>query len=150
MHNPYKPTFANGLLIFCIVINAVAMLFMPDSPVHLLSKDDNNGARQALIRLRGQECPYINQELEKMKANLQAARAAVDKSVSYTDLFTMSVYLKPFVIEMGLMFFQQFSGINAVIFYLQYIFYKAGSSMDPGLSSFFVTLSQVKSGVLYY
>jgi hypothetical protein len=45
---------------------------------------------------------------------------------------------------MALMFFQQFSGINAVIFYLQDIFDASGTDMElPGLSAFIVCLVQV-------
>ena len=45
---------------------------------------------------------------------------------------------------MALMFFQQFSGINAVIFYLQNIFNAAGTEIDPpGMSAFIVVLVQV-------
>ena len=44
---------------------------------------------------------------------------------------------------MFLMFMQQFSGINQVVFYLQAIFEKSGSTLDPGLSSFLTQLMQV-------
>ena len=40
----------------------------------------------------------------------------------------------PFLVVLGLMFVQQFSGVNSVVFYAQSIFAAAGSDMDPGIS----------------
>jgi hypothetical protein len=52
--------------------------------------------------------------------------------------------VKPFCMAMALMFFQQFSGINAVIFNLQGIFMAAGNEIPPsGMSAFVVCLVQV-------
>jgi MFS family permease len=42
-----------------------------------------------------------------------------------------------------LMFFQQFSGINAVIFYMLPIFESAGSTLDPAIASIIVGVVQV-------
>ena len=47
-------------------------------------------------------------------------------------LLTEGVYLKPFIVATILMFLQQFCGVNAVIFYAEIIFIKAGSSIEPG------------------
>jgi len=48
-----------------------------------------------------------------------------------------------FVISLALMLFQQFSGINAVIFYAQGIFESAGSTLDPALCTIIVGVVQV-------
>jgi len=53
------------------------------------------------------------------------------------------VYYKPFALALGLMFFQQFCGINGVLFALEDIFKAAKDNLVPGLSSFLVTLVQV-------
>ena len=119
------------------------MLFMPDSPVRLLTKGDDEGARKSLEWLRGSECTYIDEELESIKKNIQDAEGG-DESASLKDLFTKAVYLKPFGIGLGLMFFQQFCGINAVLFYLQQIFQAVHSDMDTGLQAFLIGVTQVK------
>jgi len=124
------------------IINAVAMLFMPDSPVHLVNKGKDDQAREALVRLRGSECSYIDQELMDIQKTVQDSWSS-ESSASAKELFTNAVYLKPFGIAFSLMFFQQFCGINGILFYLQTVFQKAGSSMDPGLQSFIVGLAQV-------
>lgn len=43
--------------------------------------------------------------------------------------------LKPLAISLGLMFFQQLSGINAVMFYSVSIFRLAGSTIDSNLAT---------------
>ena len=49
--------------------------------------------------------------------------------------------MKPLMISMGLMFFQQLSGVNAIIFYTVKIFEKSQGSIDSNLSSIIVGLA---------
>jgi facilitated trehalose transporter len=51
--------------------------------------------------------------------------------------------MRPLVISLALMFFQQFSGINAVIFYSASIFQAAGSSVDRFISSITIAIVQL-------
>ena len=51
--------------------------------------------------------------------------------------------MRPLVISLALMFFQQFSGINAVIFYSASIFQAAGSSVDRFVSSITIAIVQL-------
>ncbi len=53
-------------------------------------------------------------------------------TISIRTLLTEAAFVKPFAVIMVLMFFQQFGGINVVMFYSQEIFADAGSDMDPG------------------
>lgn len=55
----------------------------------------------------------------------------------------MPVNRKGFLISISLMFFQQFSGINAVIFFTETIFTSAGSTMDSKTSTIIVGIVQV-------
>jgi SP family facilitated glucose transporter-like MFS transporter 8 len=47
-------------------------------------------------------------------------------------------YFSALTIVSGLLAFQQLSGINVVLFYSQSIFEKAGSSLDPAISTIIV------------
>lgn len=51
--------------------------------------------------------------------------------------------MKPLFISMALMFFQQFSGINAIVFYSASIFQEAGSSVDRFMSSIMIGIVQL-------
>lgn len=61
--------------------------------------------------------------------------ASTKQTAKLRDLLS---YCKPLIISLGLMFFQQFSGINAVIFYTAHIFELTGSSMDPTMCTIIV------------
>lgn len=50
-------------------------------------------------------------------------------------------YIKPLLISALLMFFQQYSGCNAFLSNLNYIFKEAGSSLDPSFAAFLVGLA---------
>ena len=118
------------------------MFFVPDSPIFLVRKGKLDAARKALKWLRGSEYTGVEEEITTIQKNEDEQNAPGSK-VSLGEIFSKAVYLKPFGISIALMFFQQFSGINEVLFYLSTIFEKAGSDLDPGLSSFIVTLMQV-------
>ena len=125
-----------------LVLMAVAMFFIPDSPIYLIHKGKEDAARKSLKWLRGSEYSGIEEEIAAIKA-ADAERNEPGSSVTLGQIFSKAVYLKPFGICIGIMFLQQFSGINEVLFYLQDIFKDAGSDLDAGLSGSIVTLMQV-------
>ena len=77
-------------------------------------------------------------ELAEIKTQLAAGGGSDGGMVhiSLRELLTRPVYRRPFLIAMGLMFFQQFNGINAIVFYTQKIFDQTGTSLDPGILEF--------------
>ena len=130
-----------------IVLMAIAMCFVPDSPRHLVHVGKEEAARKSLRWLRGSEYSAIEEELKALQ-NAEEEHMHVsfsnDAVVSPLDLFTKAVYLKPFAISLALNFLYQFTGINQVSFHLQDIFSKAGSDLDAGLCGSIVTFAQVK------
>lgn len=84
-----------------------------------VSKGRDEEARKALQWLRGKQAD-VDPELKGIiKTHTDAERQS--SSNGLRQLLRRS-NLKPLAISLGLMFFQQFSGINAVIFYAQDIF----------------------------
>ena len=77
-------------------------------------------------------------ELAEIKTQLAAGGGSDGgmSHISLRELLTRPVYRRPFLIAMGLMFFQQFNGINAIVFYTQKIFDQTGTSLDPGILEF--------------
>ena len=133
-----------SITILCTVpsiCSILAMLFMPESPFYLIRKNREEEALKSLIWLRGGTAD-VKSELEDLKKSCEKIRKSPD--FSYTRLFTESVYLKPFIIVLALMFTQQFSGITAVFSNLKPIFLKAGSQIDAGLSAFIIGIVRVR------
>ena len=118
------------------------MIFIPDSPTYLVKKQNIEGARKSIRWLRGSNYTGVEEEISLLQKADDEGRDSRLKT-SLKDLFAKRIYLHPFFISLGLMFFQQFSGMVQVLFYLQEIFAKAGSDLDAGLSAFIVTLVQV-------
>ena len=120
----------------------VAMFFVPDSPVFLVHKGNMEAAEKSLIWLRGKNYSGVKDEIAELK-KAEDERNAPESKVSLGEIFTQAVYLKPFGISLCLMAFQQLSGINQVLFYMNQIFEKAGSDLDPSIANFIVNTMQV-------
>ena len=113
----------------------IAMLFMPESPTWLVKKGRISDATEALLFLHGHQgsnseisiTPSIVSDglsTEESNSNL--------KWKSFFVEFTKPNIYKPIFLSLALMFFQQFSGVNAFIMYTTDIFKSnKSSSLDP-------------------
>lgn len=88
-------------------------------PFRYVSKGRDEQARKALQWLRGQQADVEPELKGIIKTHSDSERHS--SSNGLMQLLRRS-NVKPLAISLGLMFFQQFSGINAVIFYAQDIF----------------------------
>ncbi|XP_028156027.1 facilitated trehalose transporter Tret1-like isoform X2 [Ostrinia furnacalis] len=110
------------------------MLLTPETPSWYMSKGRAEDARKSLQWLRGK-----NVNIDKELRDLSRVQAESDhiRGNAIGQLFTRR-YIPAIAISLGLMIFQQFSGINAVIFYAEKIFMMSGSSIDKNLSSIII------------
>ena len=115
--------------------------------MYLIRKGKESDARKSLEWLRGKEYIGIEEEISNIKISEMEINDPKYR-ISLGQMFSNSVYLKPFALSMGLMFLQQFSGVNQVIFYMQIIFQKAESTMDQALSSFITSMMQVNIALI--
>lgn len=127
-----------GVSILASLAMSLLMFGMPETPQWLLSKNRNDEAEASLKKLR---TSAINQELEVMT---QSANNAAQAGSQYSiQMITSREFYKPFTFALALMFFQQFSGINAVLFYQTDIFKKASPTSDALQSTIWVCSAQV-------
>ncbi|KAL6489526.1 hypothetical protein MHYP_G00032670 [Metynnis hypsauchen] len=112
-----------GMTMVPAILQTVMLLFCSESPRYLLinlQKEDE--ARRVLVRVRGHE--DIEDDIREM--NDEATKVAMEKKVSIPELFRNPIYRQPIIIAILMNLSQQFSGINAVMFYSTEIFKNAG------------------------
>ncbi|XP_023952627.1 facilitated trehalose transporter Tret1-like [Bicyclus anynana] len=110
------------------------MFMIPETPRWYISRGRNEEARKALQWLRGS-----NTKIDNEMREIALSDAEVENASSIKEMLDIK-YLKSILICLGLMAFQQMSGINAVIFYTVKIFKMSGSSVDENLSTIIVGL----------
>lgn len=115
-----------------IIVMTLAMVFIPESPRWLLANGREEETKFALHWLRGEDAD-ITAELEELR---EAIRLAQDKA-SFRDFLQPQLW-KPLAISLGLMLFQQFSGINVIMFYTVQIFDMANIDLDPNMQTIIV------------
>ncbi|XP_038120020.1 facilitated trehalose transporter Tret1 isoform X1 [Culex quinquefasciatus] len=113
----------------------ILMFLIPETPRWYVSRGRDDRARKALQWLRGKKAD-VDPELKGIIKSHQDAERHASQS-AMLDLLKKT-NLKPLLISLGLMFFQQLSGINAVIFYTVQIFQDAGSTIDENLCTIIV------------
>lgn len=95
-------------------------------------------ANDSMKWLRGPEYD-IRPEMDLMAARI---RVELTQSSRISDLFQPWA-LKPTLVSMGLMFFQQFSGIDAALYNAVAIFSAANSSLSSLVSAVLLNVDQV-------
>nr|XP_023017429.1 solute carrier family 2, facilitated glucose transporter member 1-like isoform X1 [Leptinotarsa decemlineata]XP_023017430.1 solute carrier family 2, facilitated glucose transporter member 1-like isoform X1 [Leptinotarsa decemlineata] len=109
------------------IFQVITLPFCPESPKYLLlSKGNESQARSALSWLRGSF--DVHEEMDMMKAECDAAKLV--PKVTVRELVTNSALRIPLSIALTVMVAQQFSGINAVMFFSSEIFEMAGLHGD--------------------
>ena len=115
---------------------------MPETPSWLLAHDRDEEAKESLQRLRGSKT-NIEAEFQRLKQNQEKTQLnGVQQNIQLKELLKGSV-LKPLALSMALMFFQQFTGINAIVYNTGSIFKSAGSSIDPRYATIIVGFVQL-------
>jgi SP family facilitated glucose transporter-like MFS transporter 8 len=102
-------------------------------------KDNSQKAIKALKWLRGQqydpseEIAELQNDAEERKSN----------AITFSQAMSRKTTIRGLVVSMGLMFFQQVSGINAVIFYTNAIFDAAETDISPAIATIIIGVMQV-------
>ncbi|XP_025946066.1 solute carrier family 2, facilitated glucose transporter member 8 [Apteryx rowi] len=125
------------LAVFCCFPSCIMLLFMffmPETPRFLLNQNKRSEAIASLQFLRG---PHVDHEWEcrQIEANVE------EEGLSFSEFKNPSIH-RPLLIGVALMFFQQVTGINAVMFYAETIF-EAANFKDSRMASVVVGSIQV-------
>jgi SP family facilitated glucose transporter-like MFS transporter 8 len=104
-----------------------------------MKKCKTEEAKKSLQYYRGSSYNFWK-ELQDLEKDISKS---TQEEASIRDLVSSVGTRKALIISLGLMIFQQLSGINAVIFYSVDIFYAAGSTLDPKVAAIIVGVVQV-------
>ncbi|KAJ4292855.1 hypothetical protein N0V88_005513 [Collariella sp. IMI 366227] len=129
------------------IILFVGMIFMPFSPRWLIHHDREDEARKVLSSLRGlpQDHELVELEFLEIKAQSLFEKRSIAEMfpelreqtawntfklqfVAIKKLFQTRAMFKRVVVSSVTMFFQQWSGINAILYYAPFIFQQLGLS----------------------
>merc|ERR1719384_1560129 len=117
------------------------IFFIPESPVHFISRRQYAEAREALEWLRGTN--EVELEYEEIVRGVEESSGV---TTSVFEVFKPG-NLSPFLISLCLMVGQQLSGMNAVMFYAVDIFNDAGSGLKSIYANIIIAIVQVISTV---
>lgn len=121
------------------IVFAAIFVFMPETPLFLVSKNQTEDAVKSLQRLRGADYDY-SEELTELQDDEERRRM---EHSSVWQALKRPATIRAITISFGLMFFLQLSGINIVIFYTSSIFKAANTGIDSELATILVGVMQV-------
>ncbi|PYX53477.1 MAG: MFS transporter [Acidobacteria bacterium] len=122
-----------GIAALPAVVFFVMLFGIPNSPRWLMRKDRSEEAGEVL-RLLGEQ--QYEQRLQEIKESIQLENVA-----AHAQLFTRR-YAFPIFLAVSIGFFNQLSGINAIVYYMTFIFNAAGfGTVSASLQSVVVGLT---------
>lgn len=117
---------------------------MPEAPMWLLGQGRKLEAIAVLKILRGKKYD-VNQEVAQILEDIEEAK---NRKGGIRDLIGTLAGRRALRSCLGLMWFQQMCGIDAVLFYTVSIFTDAGSTIDPYLATIIIGLIEVIMAII--
>ncbi|HQK36812.1 MAG TPA: sugar porter family MFS transporter, partial [Bacteroidales bacterium] len=114
----WRPMFYVGAIPALIMF--IGMIFLPETPRWLISKGREDECRNVLQKVEDPD--LVEDVISKMKKDLEEDR---QHKVNWTEVFKKWLRV-PLIIAVGIMFVQQFTGINTIIYYSPKIFLMSG------------------------
>ncbi|RVW55456.1 Sugar transport protein 8 [Vitis vinifera] len=111
----------------------IGSLIIPETPTSLVERNHEEKGRKTLKKIRGVD--NVDPEFEQIKVACEIARRVKHPYRSLMKLSSMP----PLIIGIMMQVFQQFTGINAIMFYAPILFQTVGFKNDASLLSAIIT-----------
>ncbi|XP_018325747.1 facilitated trehalose transporter Tret1-2 homolog [Agrilus planipennis] len=124
------------------IVFAIVFMTQPETPYYLLKRNYEGEALRSLQRLRGRFYD-ASDELKQIRCDIEEDRA---NELPVLQSFKKRETKIATLVSLGVMFFQQACGINAVVFYGSTIFAATGidaSILDPEISTIVIGAAPV-------
>ena len=131
------------VLAFLNVPFFLMLIFLPETPVYLITTEQIERAHKVLRTMRGKRW-----DVTKELTDIKCASEGVEKYHVTVSDFLATTVLKPFLMSLALMFFFQFSGINIVMQYTVLVFKEAQSSIDEFRATILVGVALLASNII--
>ncbi|TDG40903.1 hypothetical protein AWZ03_012681 [Drosophila navojoa] len=122
------------------LIFAAVHYFMPESPVYFAMKGREDDAIKSLLWLRGADCDIRNELNEILE---ETNKSTDEPKVSIWVALRRPITLKGISIAVMLQTLQQWTGINAIMFYSTSIFEDVGASLTGRVCTILIGATQV-------
>jgi SP family galactose:H+ symporter-like MFS transporter len=117
--NPFSWRWMFYIGLIPALILFIGMFFVPETPRWLIGRGREEEGRKVLNKV--EEPDLVEEAIRKIKADI----ARESESAGYREVFKPWLRTALFI-AVGIMFFQQFTGINTIIYYSPKIFKMAG------------------------
>lgn len=111
------------------VLYFLLLYIIPQSPRWLALKNRDNEARETLVKIGGEQ--YANQVFKEIKESI--GKSQEHSGINFRQVFQKKMTLI-LIIGLGIAFFQQITGINAIFYYAPMIFGMAGGGQDAAFA----------------
>ena len=135
--------WVSNIAIAITLLMVVLALFLEETPRWLISNHRHVSAERVLRKLRGP-----NYDVEKELSDIQNSFGSVISLSQKLNLLRKRRAFIPLILSMGLMFFQQFSGVNVVMFYAGSVLQKAKIPNANLIADFSVGTIQVLATIV--
>ncbi|KAJ3121274.1 hypothetical protein HK098_003813 [Nowakowskiella sp. JEL0407] len=134
---------ALGIQVVPGVLLMLILLFLPYSPRWLLHKNRYAEAVNVLAKLRSLNAKHedVMTEYLEIKHAIEAEREA--GSPSWLEMFSRRDLRSRVLVGMSLQFFQQWTGINVVLYYAGHLFQRMGQSKELSSAGLVILTSSV-------
>ncbi|XP_038110917.1 facilitated trehalose transporter Tret1-like [Culex quinquefasciatus] len=128
------------------IVYGVLFVFMPNTPTYLVLRNNEPKALASIKWLRGSHFDAAG-EVREIQRSLDG-RHKTERRCTVWRSFREPATARALATMVGLMFFMQTSGINAVLFYSTSIFQAANVAIKPELATILLGLLQVLGTLL--